>query len=51
MHLAEARRVFSAKGAIFILAWGYALRVRAIPNASAESAIHTDALSRAFSAL
>jgi hypothetical protein len=51
MHLAEARCVFSAKGAIFILAWGNVPGVRAIPNASAESAIHSDALSRAFSAL
>jgi hypothetical protein len=43
--------LFSAKGAIFILAWGNAPGICVIQNPSAESAIHSCAMSRAFSAL
>ena len=46
----KGKHVLSAKGAAFILAQGSALGIRACQSTSAESAIHSGALSRAFSA-
>jgi len=50
-HNPKGQYVFSAKGAAFIAAWGSAPGSRTCENASAESAIHSGALSIPMSAM